>query len=83
MPAVVYSNVAKADLREIWDYVSAESQLQAYRLLGGFDPNSNTLPNGTPLAALGQNSRGIAAAIALANTVSFSDPSTMASKSFE
>ena len=33
MARVVYSNVAKADLREIWDYVSDDSQLQADRLI--------------------------------------------------
>lgn len=34
MAKVIYSDIAKADLREIWDYVSDDSQLQADRLLG-------------------------------------------------
>ncbi|MFZ2277378.1 MAG: type II toxin-antitoxin system RelE/ParE family toxin [Prosthecobacter sp.] len=33
MARVVYSEIAKADLREIWDYVSDDSQLQADRLM--------------------------------------------------
>jgi toxin ParE1/3/4 len=33
MAKVIYSDVAKADLREIWDYISADSQFQADRLI--------------------------------------------------
>ena len=36
MARVVYSEIAKADLREIWDYVSDDSQLQADRLIERF-----------------------------------------------
>jgi plasmid stabilization system protein ParE len=36
MARVVYSNAAKADLIEIWDYISADSVLQADRLIGKF-----------------------------------------------
>ncbi|GEP45821.1 type II toxin-antitoxin system RelE/ParE family toxin [Brevifollis gellanilyticus] len=36
MARVVYSNAAKTDLVEIWDYISADSQRQADRLLEKF-----------------------------------------------
>ena len=36
MARVIYSDIAKADLREIWDYVSDDSQLQADRLIERF-----------------------------------------------
>ena len=36
MVRVVYSDIAKADLREIWDYVSDDSQFQADRLIERF-----------------------------------------------
>ncbi len=36
MARVEYSPDAKADLREIWDYVSEDSQLQADRLIERF-----------------------------------------------
>jgi toxin ParE1/3/4 len=36
MAKVEYSPDAKADLREIWDYVSADSQIQADRLIERF-----------------------------------------------
>ncbi|MDI1310770.1 type II toxin-antitoxin system RelE/ParE family toxin [Prosthecobacter sp.] len=36
MATVAYSAIAKADLREIWDYVSEDSQLQADRLIERF-----------------------------------------------
>ena len=36
MAKVEYSKVAKADLREIWDYVSDDSKFQADRLIEKF-----------------------------------------------
>jgi toxin ParE1/3/4 len=36
MSRVVYSDIAKADLREIWDHVSDDSQFQADRLIERF-----------------------------------------------
>ncbi len=36
MARVVYSDAAKADLMEIWDYISADSQFQADRLITKF-----------------------------------------------
>ena len=36
MARVVYSDIAKADLREIWDHVSDDSLLQADRLIERF-----------------------------------------------
>ncbi len=36
MARVVFSDAAKADLIEIWDYISADSQLQADRLITKF-----------------------------------------------
>ena len=36
MARVVYSDIAKADLREIWDYVSDDSPFQADRLIERF-----------------------------------------------
>lgn len=36
MARVVYSDAAKADLIEIWDYISADSQFQADRLITKF-----------------------------------------------
>ena len=79
MPVVVYSNIAKADLREIWDYVSGDSQLQADRLIQRFRAKLEQLAKWN---TLGQKFRGIAAVIPLANTASFFDRSTMASRSF-
>ena len=36
MARVEYSSAAKADLREIWDYISLDSQFQADRLIAKF-----------------------------------------------
>lgn len=36
MAKVEYSSAAKADLREIWDYISLDSQFQADRLIAKF-----------------------------------------------
>lgn len=36
MSRVVYSDIAKVDLREIWDHVSDDSQFQADRLIERF-----------------------------------------------
>lgn len=36
MAKVEYSSAAKADLREIWDYISLVSQFQADRLIAKF-----------------------------------------------
>ena len=36
MAKVIYSPAAQADLREIWDYVSDDSQFQADRLIHKF-----------------------------------------------
>lgn len=33
MPVVIYSPEAKADLREIWDYIAEDSSFQADRLV--------------------------------------------------
>jgi toxin ParE1/3/4 len=61
MARVVYSNAAKADLIEIWDYISADSVLQADRLIGKFRAKLEHLARwntlGRPRPELGKDCR--------------------------
>ena len=58
---VLFSDVAKADLREIWDYIADDSPLQADRLIMRFRSKLEHLAKwntlGRPRPELGQDCR--------------------------
>ena len=61
MAIVKYAEVAKADLRDIWDYIAEDSQLQADRLLNRFRAKLEHLAKwntiGRPRPELAKNCR--------------------------
>jgi toxin ParE1/3/4 len=61
MANVLFSDVAKADLREIWDYIADDSPLQADRLIMRFRSKLEHLAKwntlGRPRPELGQDCR--------------------------